>query len=62
MWPKRLLSYQRYENVFYLSLRSKFRAMMSLTISALKRFSIRLYIQLLVEGRMSYLPYLYLSA
>ena len=43
-------------------LRSEFRVVMSVTISALKRCSVRLYIQLFVVGFMSYLCYLCLFA
>ena len=41
--------------VLILSLRSEFRVVMSVTISALKRCSVRLYLQLFVGGFMSYL-------
>jgi len=41
-----------------LCLRSEFRVVMSVTISALKRCSVRLYLQLVVWGCMSYLRYL----
>ena len=43
---------------YYVSLRSEFRVMMSVTISAYKSCSVRLYRQLLVEGHMSYVRYL----
>jgi hypothetical protein len=37
------------------SLRSKFRIVMSITISAYKQYSVRLYLQLFIEWLMSYL-------
>jgi len=40
---------------YYVSLRSEFRVLMSVTISSQKRCSVRLYLQLFVEGLMSYL-------
>ena len=40
------------------SLRSAFRVVLSATTSAWKRFSVRLYLLLFVEGLMSYLCYL----
>ena len=43
---------------YYVSLRSEFRVVMSVTISASKRCSDRLYLQLFVGGFMSYLHYL----
>jgi hypothetical protein len=42
---------------FYV-LSSKFLVVMSVTMFAYKRCSVRLYLQLLVGGLMSYLPYL----
>jgi hypothetical protein len=44
------------------NLRSEFRVVISVTISAYKRCSVRLYLQLFVEGLMSYLRYLCLLA
>jgi len=44
------------------SLRSEFRVIISVTISALKRCSVRLHLQLFVGGLMSYLRYLCLFA
>ena len=38
-------------------LRSEFRVVMSVTISASTRCSVRLYLQLFVAGNMSYLRY-----
>ena len=46
----------------YVSLRSEFRVVMSVTISAYKRCSVRPYLQLFVGGFMSYLRYLCLLA
>jgi hypothetical protein len=46
----------------YASLRSEFCVVMSVTISAYKRCSVRLYLQLFVRGCMSYLCYLCLLA
>jgi hypothetical protein len=43
---------------YYVSLRSEFRFMMSVTISAYILFSVRLYLQLFIGVRMSYLCYL----
>ena len=43
---------------YYFSLRSEFRVVMSVTISACKQWLVRLYLQLLVEGLMSYVRYL----
>jgi len=40
---------------YYVSLRSVFRVVMSVTIFALKRCLVRLYLQLFVGGFMSYL-------
>ena len=40
---------------YYLSLRSEFRVVLPVTIFAWKRCSVRLYLQLFVGGRMSYL-------
>ena len=40
---------------YYVSLRSKFCVVVPVTISAQKRCSVRLYLQLLVGGRMPYL-------
>ena len=42
---------------YYESLRSEFRVVMSVTISAYKLCSVRLYLQLFVGGLMSYLRY-----
>ena len=42
----------------YVSLRSMFRVVMSVTISAYKRCLVRLYLQLFVGGLMSYIRYL----
>ena len=47
---------------YYVSLRSEFRVVMSVTISAKKRCSVRLYLQLFVVGFMSCLRSLYLFA
>jgi len=47
---------------YYVSLRSEFRIVMPVTISELKRCSVRLYLQLFVGGRMLYLRYLCLFA
>jgi hypothetical protein len=47
---------------YYVTLRSEFRVVRSVTISAWKRRSVRLYLQLFVGGRMSYLLYLCLFA
>ena len=44
------------------NLRSEFRVVMSVTISARKRGSVRLYLHLFVDGIMSYLRYLCLFA
>jgi hypothetical protein len=44
------------------SLRSEFRVVMSVTISACKRCSVRFYLQLFVGALMSYLRYLCLLA
>ena len=41
-----------------MSLPSEFRVVMSVTISAYTRYSVRLYLQLCVVGLMSYLPQL----
>ena len=41
-----------------MSLRSEFRVVMVVAISACKRYSVRLYLQLFVRGLMSYLRYL----
>ena len=46
----------------YVSLRSEFRVVMSVTISAYKRCSIRLYPQVFVGDLMSCLPYLCMFA
>jgi len=46
----------------YLSLRSEFRVVMSVTISTSKRCSVRLYLKLVIGGCMSYLRYLCLFA
>ena len=43
---------------YCVSLRSEFHVVMSVMISALKRCSVRLYLQLCVGGFMSYLRYL----
>jgi hypothetical protein len=43
---------------YHVSLRSEFRFVMSVTISALKRCLVRLYLQLFVGGLMTYLRYL----
>jgi hypothetical protein len=43
---------------YYESLCSEFRVVMTVAISALKRCSVRLYLQLFVGGIMSYLRYL----
>ena len=43
---------------YCVSLRSEFRVVMSVTISAYKSCSVRLYLQLFVRELMSYLPYL----
>ena len=45
-----------------MSLHSEFRVVVSLTISAYKRCSVRLYLQLFVRELMSYLRYLCLFA
>jgi hypothetical protein len=42
----------------YVSLRSMFRVVMSVTISAYKRCLVRFYLQLFVGGLMSYIRYL----
>ena len=42
---------------YYVSLRSEFRVVMSVTIPALKRCSVRLFLQSFVEGLMAYLHY-----
>ena len=47
---------------YYVSLRSENRDAMSITISARKRRSVRLYLQLFVGGLMSYLRHLCLFA
>ena len=47
---------------YYVSLRSEFCVVMSITISAKKRCSVRLDLQLFVGGLMSYLRYLWLFA
>jgi hypothetical protein len=47
---------------YYVSLRYEFRVVMSVTISILKRCSVRLYLQLIIGGPMSYLRYLCLLA
>jgi len=47
---------------YHMSLRSEFHIVMSVTISAYKRCLVRLYLQLFVEGIMSYLRYLCLFA
>jgi len=47
---------------FYVSLCSEFRVVMSVTIFALKRCSVRLYLQLFVGGRISSLRWLCLFA
>jgi hypothetical protein len=51
-------SFQCFVLSYYVSLHSEFRVVMSVTISALKRYSVRLYLQLFVGGLMSYLRYL----
>ena len=43
---------------YFVSLRSEFRVAMSVTFSALKLCSVRLYLQLFVGGLMPYLRYL----
>ena len=48
--------------VYYVSFRFEFRVVMSVTISAYKRCSARLYLQLFVGGLISYLYYLRLFA
>ena len=45
---------------YYVSLRSEFRVVMYVTISTYNRCSVRLYLRLLLGGRLSYLRYLYL--
>jgi hypothetical protein len=45
---------------YYVSLCSGFRVVMSVTISALKRCSVRLYFQLFIGALLSYFCYLYL--
>ena len=40
---------------YYVSLHSEFHVVMSVTISALKRCSVRLYLQLFIGGLMPYL-------
>ena len=47
---------------YYVSLRSEFRVVMPVTISAWKWCSVRLFLRLFVGGRMSYLRYLCLFA
>jgi hypothetical protein len=47
---------------YYVALCSEFRAMMSVTISANIRFSVRVYLQLFVGRSMSYVLYLCLFA
>ena len=43
---------------YYVSLRFEFRVMKIITISTIKRCSVRFYLQLFVRGLMSYLRYL----
>jgi len=59
---KILLLFQFFVFSLYVSLRSEFRVVMSITISAYKRYSVRLYRQLFLGGFMSYLRYLCLFA
>ena len=47
---------------YYVSLRSEYRVVVSITISAYKRCSVRLYLQLFVGRLMSYLRFLCLLA
>ena len=47
---------------YYVSLRSEFRVVMSVTISTLKRSSVRLYLQFFIGGLVPYLRCLCLFA
>ena len=55
-------SFQFFVLCYYLSLRSEFCVVMSVTISSYNRCSVRLYLQLFVGRSMSYLHYLCLFA